>query len=751
MRIDKFLTLLALVAGSLLPAAESLAAEVPAPATPHDNLPVISTQDVDAVIAGFRAYLFSGRCLSVDLEQRQRSTGYLTPAERLAEARRLLTLLTVDGLFSDIDYKDQKPTFWTILGHAHRAELLAIVAGGPDLDRAERTAFATAADRVITAWRVGKFRSGNWWYNDFGAPLLLGTAGVLLGDTLSAENRQFLVKLALRNSNKAIYDKIGGGGNQVWMLSRDLIGALLAKDPVWTSTIANAIQLQMESPIVVAPERRASGTNAIEGLQPDATMHQHGPQMQMGNYGLSFAVDAAAWAVIWHDTPLKLSLERMAALRRYLLEGQAWVYWQGRIDVSGIGRRLNPKVLSGMYTTVSQPMADLAEFDPASAAASRAFFVRNQPGASNDLVGFRWFWRSDYGVARNAGFFASVRLHSVNTIGWETVNKENLQGQHLADGATYLSTSGGEYDEILPVWDWKRLPGITNVASPALQPQLAAPVTGALSNPAPLPVTSPIEAGGVGQGRHGCIAYQHAAKKSGLGARKSWFFQQDLMVCLGSGIVATSKDESIITSVNQCLGRGLVRASVSGVAQEVAAGAWRPLTADWIEHDGLRYEFPAGGALLAGIAQQTGTWKSISTFVIAPPEPQSLDVFSLVIDHGRLPTGGSYAYAVRPTSATAVPYRIISNTADQQAVAWDDRHCAVVFWQPGTITWASGRSIHAAAACLVDLDGDQVAVSDPTRKLTQIDLQIDGKPVPVTLRTDPGYAGSTVIIANVNR
>jgi chondroitin AC lyase len=746
MRIPMILSFAALVAVHLLPAAEPSAAEAPAPATTHDGLPALSVQDVDTVIARFRAYHFSGRCLSVHLGE-----GSLTPAEIHTEARRLLTIMTAEGLFPDIDYADQRRTFWPILLHAKRAVMLAVAAGGSIGDAAERTTFAAAADRVITAWRAGKYRSTNWWYNDFGAPLLLGTAGVLLGDSLSADNHQFLVKLTFRKGKKDKYELVGGGGNQVWLFSRDLIGALLAKDPDWTRTIANGIQLQLESPVVVEPERRVSGPNAIEGLQPDATLHQHGPQMMIGNYGLSFAIDTAAWAVIWHGTPLMLSPERTAALRRYLLEGQAWAYWQGRIDVSGIGRRLILKALPGHFTMVSQPMADLAEFDPASAAASRAFFARNQPGASNDLVGFRWFWRSDYGVARNAGFFASVRLHSVNTIGWETVNGENLQGQCLADGATYLSTSGGEYDEILPVWDWKRLPGITNVASPALQAQLAAPVTGALSNPAPLPVASPIEAGGVGQGRQGCIAYQHTAKTPSFGARKAWFFQQDLMVCMGSGIVSTSKDQSIITSVNQCLGRGAVRASAGGVAQELPAGALRPLAAEWIEHDGLRYEFPTGGAVLAGIAQQTGTWKSISTFVIAPPEPQSLDVFSLVIDHGRLPTGGSYAYAVRPTGATALPYRIVSNTADLQAVAWDDRRCAVVFWQPGTITWASGRSLQAAAPCLVDLDGDQVAVSDPTRKLTQIDLQIDGKPLLVTLRTDPGYAGSTVSMSSANR
>ena len=749
----RVLTVLPLTLASLMPwhpspAGEAVPApEQPAPAAPR---PVLTAQDLDAAISSFRKYYDSGRSQSISRQSLSYATqgqvNQKTPEDRLAACRTLLAAFTADGTWPDIDYSDQRPSGWTLLRHPDRAILLAVAASGTVGDAAERAAFAAAADRAISTWRQRRFKNPNWWNNDFGAPILLGTAGLLLGDGLSADNRAFLVKLTHRLGAKG-FGTVGGGGNEVWALSRRLIGALLARDAASARVTADALWRQALSPITVPEEQRAPGVNAIEGIQPDASFHQHGPQMQMGNYGLSFSVDMASWAVILRDTALAMPPDLMAAFRGYLLDGQDWVYWRGRIDINGIGRQFKPYTQSAKYAMVCQPFADLAEFDPSAAAASRAFAARNQSGAKNDLTGFRWFWRSDYGVVRNPGFFASVRLHSSHTKGWESVNGENLQGQHLPDGVAYLFTSGGEYDEIFPVWDWKRLPGITHAASETIQPQLVG-VTGATGAP---PTASPIQAGGVGNGHQGCIAYQHHDKQAGVSARKAWFSDREVLVCLGAGISGTGKEQPIITSVNQCLGRGPVRASVGGRVEELPAGALRQLSADWIEHDGLRYEFPAAGALLAGIATQTGLWQSVSTAVKSHLEPQSQQVFSLLIDHGRLPSAGTYAYAVRPVGTATATYRIVANTADQQAVAWDDRRCAVVFWQPGTITWATGRTIQTDAPCLVNLDGDQVSVSDPTWNLTRVELTIDGKLVPVNLRTDPGYAGSTVTMSIVTR
>ena len=717
------------------------------PGTSIATRSAISVHDVDAAIAGFQAYYAQGRFhyAAQVRELSQGVYGLATSAERLAQAKDLLARMATDGTWPDIDYADQNRTYWKVQWHANRAVLLAAAALTAD-ESTDRAALSTAADRAITTWRERKFRNTNWWYNDFGAPQALGAAGILLGDALSAENRKFLIELTLRIGRVDQYDQVGGGGNQVWHLSRNLMGALLSRDPVWSRTLADAIWMQTECPALVPPERRASGVNAIEGVQPDASMHQHGTQMQFGNYGLSYAIDTAAWAVILRQSSLAMPAERVAAFRWYLLEGQDWVYWRGRIDPSCFGRRFCPRVSTSMYDMVRQPMTDLAEIDPSAAEASRAFLARNQGDTVNDRTGVRWFWRSDYGVVRNEGFFASVRLHSSHAIGWESCNGENLQGQQLGNGTTLLSTRGGEYDEIYPVWDWTRLPGITTAASAALQPQLAA----APSTTAALSITAtPIQAGGVGDGRHGCIAYQHADKASGISARKAWFMDRDALVFLGAGIVGAGKGQPI-TSVNQCLGRGPVRISVGGTVQELPAGTLGQVAAEWIEHDGLRYEFPAGGSLLAGTTTQTGAWPSVSTAVTSPLELQSLPVFSLLINHGHSPSAGSYAYAVRPVG-TNTPYRIVSNTPDLQAVAWDERHCAVVFWQPGTITWATGHTLQANAPCLVDLNGERVSVSDPTWNLTRVDLTIDGTSVPVNLPTAPGYAGSTVTISYLHQ
>ena len=723
------------------------------------NKPVPTARDLDAVCAKFRAYYARGQFHSAALVKVTPGSDSLAPNERFVQAKELLARMAPDGTWPDIDYTDQNRTFWQVQEHANRAMLLAAAAetAGSAGDAQGKIALASAANRAITTWRERRPSNPNWWFNVFGAPNALGTAGLLLGDALSAENRAFLVRCTFGLKANDRVDKVGGGGNQIWFLSKNLLGALMARNPVWSRALIGAIYRQLEYPVSVPMEER----NGLEGMQPDASFHQHNAQVQFGTYGLSFAIDLATWAVITRDTVLAMPPERVAALRSYLLEGQNWVYWRGRIDISSIGRRFSPRVLFNLYDLVRQPMADLAEIDPSSVAASRAFHARNQPNAVNDLTGFRWFWRSDYGVVRNEGFFASVRLHSAHAAGCETgVNGENLQGQRLADGATYLSTRGGEYDEIFPVWDWKRIPGITSAAAPTLEPQLpssvqagaALPPQVPVSAPAELPTASPIEAGGVGNGRHGCIVYQQALgtghQAQLITARKAWFFERDRMVCLGTGIHGRNKDKAVITSVNQCLGRGPVRASVGGRIQELPPGSLRPLAAEWIEHDGLRYEFPAGSSipLLAGIATQTGLWSNVSTAVTTPAEPQSLPVFSLIIDHGRTPAGSTYAYAVSPTNGVAAPYQILSNTPDLQAVSWGDRRCAAAFWQAGTLTWGKGHSITVASPCLIDLDGDRVSVSDPTWTLAKGGLRIDGRPVSVTLRTDPGFAGSTTTV-----
>ena len=62
---------------------------------------------------------------------------------------------------------------------------------------------------------------------------------------------------------------------------------------------------------------------------------------------------------------------------------------------------------------------------------------------------------------RRAGFYSSIRMSSTRTVRSEQCNGEGLRNYHMGDGVTLFVRSGAEYVGIFPVWDWRRLPGIT--------------------------------------------------------------------------------------------------------------------------------------------------------------------------------------------------------------------------------------------------------------------------------------------------
>lgn len=56
---------------------------------------------------------------------------------------------------------------------------------------------------------------------------------------------------------------------------------------------------------------------------------------------------------------------------------------------------------------------------------------------------------------------ASVKMASDRVVGVEMMNGDNMKGFYMADGATYIYQDGDEYLDIFPLWDWRKLPGVT--------------------------------------------------------------------------------------------------------------------------------------------------------------------------------------------------------------------------------------------------------------------------------------------------
>ncbi|EOR94162.1 hypothetical protein ADIARSV_2657 [Arcticibacter svalbardensis MN12-7] len=59
---------------------------------------------------------------------------------------------------------------------------------------------------------------------------------------------------------------------------------------------------------------------------------------------------------------------------------------------------------------------------------------------------------------------------SSRTRGTESLNNENLLPNWLPFGATAIIRTGDEYYNIFGVWDWTKIPGVTNPAVKVIWP-----------------------------------------------------------------------------------------------------------------------------------------------------------------------------------------------------------------------------------------------------------------------------------------
>ena len=215
----------------------------------------------------------------------------------------------------------------------------------------------------------------------------------------------------------------------------------------------------------------------------------------MGNYGLSFATDMAVWGWIWRGTALAIPEEKLALLRGCVFNGEAAVTANGLMDISACGRQLFVGSARAKGRGVLALLAAMEQVDPGTALRYRAAAVQDSQPVGSGLptlpgaVMNRDFFRSDYMMHRRPAYYASVKLSSHRVIGGEATNAENISGRYLADGALFLYQTGREYADIFPVWDWRRIPGVTCVT------------TGATLQPAGMMATD--FAGGVSDGTYG--------------------------------------------------------------------------------------------------------------------------------------------------------------------------------------------------------------------------------------------------------
>jgi chondroitin AC lyase len=360
----------------------------------------------------------------------------------------------------------------------------------------------------------------------------------------------------------------------------------------------------------------------------------------------------------------------------------------------------------------------------------------------------RYFWYSHYYSHQRPDYFASVRMQSSRANNMEEPhNEEGIKNHHYGDGSLFISRTGHEYFNIFPVWDWQKIPG-TIILQRADVPHWKQLAKKGLTD----------FSGGVSDGVYGVAAFDFASVHDPLKARKSWFFFDNEIVCLGAGIHADTA-LPVFTTLNQCLLNEQVIVGTNNKSSALKTGDHKLPDVSWIYHDSVAYIFPQPASVNISNREATGNWRLINHQASATTETVRKNVFTLWLDHGVQPQNAGYAWIVVPAidagSAAAyskkTPVKILANTADLQAVQQTDlQRTGIVFYKAGSVKINDKLTLAATAPCIVMVKANgagatAIAVADPTQKLSSLQLKLNARIIDVTLPKGD-KAGSTIIV-----
>ncbi|MFF8997061.1 polysaccharide lyase 8 family protein [Streptomyces achromogenes] len=340
-------------------------------------------------------------------------------------------------------------------------------------------------------------------------------------------------------------------------------------------------------------------------------------------------------------------------------------------------------------------------------------------------LGHRLFPAMDRAVHRTARFTAALAMASDRIAHYECGNGENPRGWHTGSGmlSWWPRGSGDQYtDWYWPTVDWYRLPGTTVSTR-----RLADRAGGEWG--APKPAVRWV--GGTTDGTYAAVGQHLMGLGSTLQARKSWFFLDDAVVCLGAGI--TCADGVPVETVvdNRNLGE-------NGTQPLVRGRNWAHLEG----HGG--WVLPHGGELRTLREDRTGAWADINT--TSSPERRTRRWQTLWLDHGTDPADAGYAYVLLPgatraeTAARAADRHrltVLANDTTVQAVAVPRPGVtACTFWAAGTV---GELTVSAGASVLVVRRGRTASlrISEPPRTGAPLELVWD-HPVRVVTRAGDG-------------
>ena len=656
------------------------------------------------VILLFQLFFFAAQAQMDTILNRYREYLFVTNVPNEKVVNNWVETLNQQGKWPDIDYNDKEPAAWKVSQHLRRLRDMAIIWANPKSVSYRDSSILNKIDLALDYWLANRYQSSNWWHNEIGVPQFMRDIIILLHKTLNAQRLKQSLEVM---SQLRVHDDYTGG-NLIWCADLGLHYGALTNNEELVNHCRQLIIKEIK-------------TGAGEGIQPDYSFHQHGSRLQMYQYGKAFLIESCRVAWQLRETTLAFPKEKIDILTDFILNGWQWMA-RGINTVPGTMDRSASRKDELRSPDIRYLIPFLIQLQPEKAAVFKNIMaVQNGEGS---LKGFRYYPYSDFAVFQRPGFSFFLKTISTRTLVTESINHENLKGKLLNSGDAYVIRNGEEYFNLMPVWDWSALPGVTTFkdANQIDRKDFVGSVSDSIS---------------------GLTVMDYVMKdKSGkevLTAHKFWACDNNVVISLIAGLQAENISDKIYTALDQCTWNGDV--TINNIKNILDSGSHKIDNVKWIHHSGIAYIPLQPASFDIDLKEVSGRWNSINV-----AESDTLvkeKVFTPIMFHdpsARNAEGYAIALCKTPKQAKKLAekpaWKVIRNDKDCQSVLLNDGIIMVAFYSPSGVKISNRTNINADKPCLIIVNKNNLYVSDPSHKGISVVITLNDRVFNIALPKD---------------
>lgn len=624
-------------------------------------------------------------------------------------------------------------------------------------------------------------RRCNWWYMEIGIPRSLNDIIVLLYDYIPSKDRETYLE-AIDQFIPSPNWTTGGaaGANGIWAVRNVALRAILADNPLpkdlntsryrYSVDKLTAAKDKAESLITIFNLESGLPKPYKEGYYVDGSCISHSRNSYTGGYGVGILNDNIQLLNLFEDSYYAISPEKKSIIFRWIDESIIPIFAYGSIMDYTRGREIaRPHEAIGTGVSI---LSAILEFIPLVDETKQKYlksFVKRELKHIEDFKGEDWLWAhltpqtlsdakkimTDNSVVpiehkrmnkvfpimnrvvhHGTGFIAGVAAHSNRIFNYEGTQRENNRGWHTSDGMFYLYDGDSQHynDGYWPTVNPYLLPGTTVEAA-----------------------TSVSSGGKVGRNSWcGGVTFSESYGTFGqqlmpyispeLSVNKSYFFVDDMIVFLGSGINDTDVSKDVLTVVENrtvsfdhggsiCVD-GEMKTSIANNGETLIKNP------KWIHMKTNKggsqfgYYIPYKQNIIMNDSIYTGCWTDINTYHRSLPIDEiQRRYITLSVNHGVTPIDGTYAYAVYPGISLEQmkermkknDFSIIDNNDVVSAIE-TERIFMANFWKEGKLS--NGKISTTAALSVIWEENDDIiklVCTDPTQESDVVSITIEGE------------------------